>query len=331
MALQALQSLNLSRNQLTGRIPVKIGDLKSLSSFDVSLNRLSSEPPVTLSRLNFLSSFNVSYNNLTGRIPLGTQLQSFNEFSFFGNNLCGDPLTEICETDQAPNRDQEEDDESHGVDWDLIISPLSGFIAGFWLVLAPLMVSTRWRNTYFCFLNHLRFMFCNAIHKYSGLNIKGQSGLITHNKKEVENDDLTVTSSVGFIDERWKHGSWDLNMFVKSGKMDWDAMIVAEARRRKFLELYPEEATNQEPVLFRSSIIPWWAWITHSHLPEAELLNGRAAMIGFFMAYLVDVLTGLDVVGQSGNFICKIGLFMAVIGVVVFRQKESLKNLKNLA
>ncbi|KAD5961384.1 hypothetical protein E3N88_12857 [Mikania micrantha] len=54
-------------------------------------------------------------------------------------------------------------------------------------------------------------------------------------------------------------------------------------------------------------------------------------MIGFFMAYLVDVLTGLDVVGQSGNFICKIGLFMAVIGVVVFRQKESLMNLKNLA
>ncbi|KAD5961529.1 hypothetical protein E3N88_13002 [Mikania micrantha] len=108
-------------------------------------------------------------------------------------------------------------------------------------------------------------------------------------------------------------------MFIKSGKMDWDAMIVAE------------EATNQEPVLFRISIIPWWAWIAHSHLPEAELLNGRASMIGFFMAYLVDVLTGLNVVGQSGNFICKIGLFMAVIGVVVFRQKESLKNLKNLA
>ncbi|KAD5961519.1 hypothetical protein E3N88_12992 [Mikania micrantha] len=165
---------------------------------------------------------------------------------------------------------------------------------------------------------------------FVGLNIKGQSGLITHDKKEVENDDLKATSSVRFIDERWKQGNWDLNMFVKSGKMDWDAMIVAEARRRKFLEIYPEEATNQEPVLFRSSIIPWWAWITHSHLPEAELLNGRAAMIGFFMAYLVDVLTGLDVVGQSGNFICKIGLFMAVIGIVIFRQKESLKNLKNL-
>ncbi|KAD5961497.1 hypothetical protein E3N88_12970 [Mikania micrantha] len=171
---------------------------------------------------------------------------------------------------------------------------------------------------------------------FVGLNIKGQSRLITpqeqiYNKKGVENDDLTATSGVRFVDGRWKQGNWDLNMFVKSGKMDWDALIVAEARRRKFLELFLEEATNQEPVLFRSSIIPWWAWITHYHLPEAELLNGRAAMIGFFMSYLVDVLTGLDVVGQSGNFICKIGLFMAVIGVVVFRQKESLKNLKNLA
>ncbi|KAF5799622.1 hypothetical protein HanRHA438_Chr07g0315671 [Helianthus annuus] len=167
---------------------------------------------------------------------------------------------------------------------------------------------------------------------FAALNIEGHNSLVEQNhNKEVENADATETSSVRFVDERWKHGTWDLNMFVKSGKMDWDALIVAEARRRKFLELFPEAATNQEPVVFLSSIIPWWAWITHSHLPEAELLNGRAAMIGFFMAYLVDVLTGLDVVGQSGNFICKIGLFMAVIGVVVFRQTESLKDLRNLA
>lgn len=30
-----------------------------------------------------------------------------------------------------------------------------------------------------------------------------------------------------FSDERWKNGSWDLNMFVKQGRMDWDAVIVA--------------------------------------------------------------------------------------------------------
>ncbi|KAI8006136.1 hypothetical protein LOK49_LG07G00665 [Camellia lanceoleosa] len=95
--------------------------------------------------------------------------------------------------------------------------------------------------------------------------------------------------------------------------------------------MYPEESTNQDPVLFRASIIPWWAWIMHSHLPEAELTNGRAAMVGFFMAYLVDLLTGLDVVGQSGNLICKGGLFMTLIGVIVFRRKDDLEKLKKLA
>uniref|UniRef100_A0A7N2MJK4 Uncharacterized protein n=2 Tax=Quercus lobata TaxID=97700 RepID=A0A7N2MJK4_QUELO len=105
-------------------------------------------------------------------------------------------------------------------------------------------------------------------------------------------------------------------MFVHDGKIDWDGVIVAEARRRKFLELHSEAATNQDPVLFRISIIPWWAWLMRSYLLEAKLINGRAAMVGFFMAYLVDALTGLDVVGQTGNFICKAGLFVTVISVM---------------
>ncbi|XP_042503457.1 light-harvesting complex-like protein 3 isotype 1, chloroplastic [Macadamia integrifolia] len=127
-----------------------------------------------------------------------------------------------------------------------------------------------------------------------------------------------------------ENGTWDLNMFVKDGRMDWDSVITAEARRRKFLELYPEAATTQAPVLFRSSLIPWWAWLKRSHHPEAELLNGRAAMAGFFMAYLVDGLTGLDVVGQTGNFICKAGLFIRVIGIILFRQTRDFGNLQKL-
>jgi hypothetical protein len=50
---------------------------------------------------------------------------------------------------------------------------------------------------------------------------------------------------------------------------------LAEAKRRKIIELYPNTCTNEEPVLFRSSIIPWWAWLKRSYLPEAELLNGK--------------------------------------------------------
>ncbi|XP_062114611.1 light-harvesting complex-like protein 3 isotype 1, chloroplastic [Humulus lupulus] len=96
--------------------------------------------------------------------------------------------------------------------------------------------------------------------------------------------------------------------------------FITEAKRRKFLELFPEASTNEDPVLFLTSIIPWWAWLKRSYLAEAELLSGRAAMIGFFMAYMVDVLTGLNVVGQTGNFICKVGLFTTVIGVIIFRR-----------
>ncbi|XP_076909872.1 uncharacterized protein LOC143567305 [Bidens hawaiensis] len=138
MALHALQSLNLSNNQLTGVIPKNIGDLKLLESFDVSLNHLSGELPTSLSGLSFLSSFNVSFNNLSGRIPSSTQLQSFNESSFFGNKLCGVPLTKLCGV--AHNISQLEGDKSHGEDFGLIISILSGFFVGFWAIVVPVNV-----------------------------------------------------------------------------------------------------------------------------------------------------------------------------------------------
>ncbi|KAH0935148.1 hypothetical protein HID58_012265 [Brassica napus] len=66
------------------------------------------------------------------------------------------------------------------------------------------------------------------------------------------------------------------------------------------------------------------------HLPEAELLNGRAAMIGFFMAYFVDSLTGVGLVDQLGNFFCKRLLFVAVAGVLFIRKNEDVDKLKKL-
>lgn len=46
-------------------------------------------------------------------------------------------------------------------------------------------------------------------------------------EKELNNDLDTESSPPKFIDSRWKKGTWDLNMFVKNGKMDWDDVIVA--------------------------------------------------------------------------------------------------------
>ncbi|KAF8096789.1 hypothetical protein N665_0301s0035 [Sinapis alba] len=83
----------------------------------------------------------------------------------------------------------------------------------------------------------------------------------------------TRETLIKFEDARWVNGTWDLKQFEKDGKTDWDDVIVAEAKRRKWLEENPETASNDEPVLFDTSIIPWWAWMKRYHLPEAELLN----------------------------------------------------------
>ncbi|GFZ16556.1 chlorophyll A-B binding family protein [Actinidia rufa] len=133
-----------------------------------------------------------------------------------------------------------------------------------------------------------------------------------------------------FVDSRWVGGTWDLKQFEKDGKTDWDAVIDAEVRRRKWLEDDPESSSNDDPVIFDTSIIPWWAWIKRFHLPEAERLNGRAAMVGFFMAYLVDSLTGVGLVDQMGNFFCKTLLFVAVAGVLLIRKNEDIETLKKL-
>lgn len=53
-------------------------------------------------------------------------------------------------------------------------------------------------------------------------------------------------------------------------------------------------------------------------------------MIGFFTAYIVDGLTGLNIVGQTGNFICKTGLFLTIMSVLLLRRSNDLDNLKKL-
>ncbi|PWA72735.1 Chlorophyll A-B binding protein [Artemisia annua] len=139
-----------------------------------------------------------------------------------------------------------------------------------------------------------------------------------------------VEMEVKFEDAKWVSGTWDLNQFQNNGVTDWDAVIDAEVKRRKWLEDNPESSNNDFPVVFDTSIIPWWAWMKRFHLPEAERLNGRAAMIGFFMAYFVDSLTGVGLVDQMGNFFCKTLLFVAVAGVLFIRKNEDLDNLRKL-
>ena len=64
---------------------------------DLSQNHLSSEIPPSMSNLTYLDYLDLSYNNFSGRIPSGTQLQSFDAVRYIGNpQLCGDPLPKSC-------------------------------------------------------------------------------------------------------------------------------------------------------------------------------------------------------------------------------------------
>ncbi|KAL5735947.1 hypothetical protein ACOSQ2_030735 [Xanthoceras sorbifolium] len=143
--LGALWSLNLSHNFFTGKIPEKIGAMGSLESVDLSSNQLSGEIPQSISTLTFLSCLNLSNNNLIGKIPLSTRLQSFDPSCFTGNELCGSPLPENC-SDTSPTIPDHEngrgnDDEEHEVDWVFLIGPL--------------IFNRRWRDMYCRFLDRL--------------------------------------------------------------------------------------------------------------------------------------------------------------------------------
>ncbi|TYI03390.1 hypothetical protein ES332_A11G335700v1 [Gossypium tomentosum] len=130
--LSELRSLNLSGNLLTGNIPNNIGNMKLIESLDLSMNQLNGEIPPSFSNLNFLNHFNVSYNNLTGQIPTSTQLQSFENFCYMGNHLCGPPLTKNYSTEGIPTNaaNNGNSSEESNVNW-LYVSIVLGFVMGF--------------------------------------------------------------------------------------------------------------------------------------------------------------------------------------------------------
>ncbi|XP_028786770.1 receptor-like protein EIX2 [Neltuma alba] len=151
-----IQSLNLSRNYLTGKIPKEIGGMK-LESLDLSYNKLSGEIPSTISNLSFLDYLNLSYNNFVGQIPLGTQIQTFDSWSFVGNpELCGDPLPNKCNNKEETHDSKlAEGDEDDGFLKSLYRGMGVGFAAGFWGACASLFLIRAWRYKFFRWYDHL--------------------------------------------------------------------------------------------------------------------------------------------------------------------------------
>ncbi|XP_027922909.1 receptor-like protein EIX2 [Vigna unguiculata] len=130
-----LVSLNLSRNNLSGEIPSEIGNLRSLESLDLSRNQFSGRIPSSLSQIDFLEKLDLSHNSLSGRIPLGRHFDTFDGSCFEGNiDLCGEQINRRCAGDQISVKPQEA--EIHGEDFvfyeALYMSLGIGFFTGFW-------------------------------------------------------------------------------------------------------------------------------------------------------------------------------------------------------
>ncbi|CAL4923146.1 unnamed protein product [Urochloa decumbens] len=151
--LSALYSFNLSRNHIGGSIPDEIGNLRNLESVDLSWNNLSCSIPRSLASLTSLGYLNLSYNDLSGKIPSGIELETFGEDSYLGNvNLCGNPLPRICLPISSKRRHHK-----LNLHFDIVtyLCMLLGFASGFAIVLIILISSAAARKAYFEFTDNI--------------------------------------------------------------------------------------------------------------------------------------------------------------------------------
>nr|AMM42891.1 LRR-RLK [Vernicia fordii] len=76
LTCRSLRFLDASQNQILGSIPPSLGDLKFLGVLNLSGNKLQGQIPASLYRLKYLKHISLAGNNLTGAIP--SSLRQFN-------------------------------------------------------------------------------------------------------------------------------------------------------------------------------------------------------------------------------------------------------------
>ncbi|KFK23835.1 hypothetical protein AALP_AAs50029U000200 [Arabis alpina] len=154
--LKKIKSLNLSNNHLTGSIPDSISKLKDLESLDLSSNKLDGKLPPQLAGLDSLGYFNVSFNNLSGEIPLNGHLLTFGEMSYIGNDrLCGPPTNKSCnlvlETSASKHAKEEEEEEGNDTIYMVWFYWTCGavYISTLLALFAFLCIDSRWSREWF--------------------------------------------------------------------------------------------------------------------------------------------------------------------------------------
>ncbi|XP_028776333.1 receptor-like protein EIX1 [Neltuma alba] len=159
--LSGLTYLNLSGNHLIGSIPESISNMIQLSSLDLSSNQLTGSIPQNLSSLSFLGYLNLSFNNLSGPIPYTGHTTTFEASSFVGNpDLYGCPLPVRCLRNgyghvNGSNRaaGNDEGDDSDGlIDKWFYLSVGLGFATGLLVPFLILAMKRSWSDAYFDFV-----------------------------------------------------------------------------------------------------------------------------------------------------------------------------------
>ncbi len=95
--LKYLEVLELSFNKLEGSIPSKLGDLKKLNILAFNGNNLTGKIPSTIGDLRDLTQLHLSSNQLSGKIPESiTNLEYLEILNVFDNNLTGKIPSELA-------------------------------------------------------------------------------------------------------------------------------------------------------------------------------------------------------------------------------------------
>nr|GMD63038.1 LRR receptor-like serine/threonine-protein kinase GSO1 [Ipomoea batatas]GME05430.1 LRR receptor-like serine/threonine-protein kinase GSO1 [Ipomoea batatas] len=154
--LSEIRALNLSHNNLTGAIPTTLSGLVKVESLDLSYNMLNGKIPAQLTELNFLEVFSVAHNNLSGPIPdRKAQFATFDESSYEGNALlCGPPLSNLCTQNNEPPPQvllpDNGKEESNFMDMkSFYISFVVSYIVMLLIVIVVLCINPYWRRTWF--------------------------------------------------------------------------------------------------------------------------------------------------------------------------------------